>query len=226
MTGTHRPAPFFFLAALGCLYVAFLALDLLRPGSGWSVALKYAAILLCFFKGLGCPRNTDGLLTRWALGFTLAADWFLLVLDRYYWAGVACFCAVQVLYMVRIRRLGGWALGPELILRGLAAAVLLAGAAALGALDGLTALALCYFSQLACNAMAALLLGRRGRLLALGLLFFVGCDLCVGLHNLSPALAVFLPASLFSFAQVGMWLFYLPSQALITLSAGKLCDNA
>ena len=214
-----------FLAVLGCLYAAFLALDLLRPGSGWDVPLKYAAILLCFLWSLGCPKNTDGLLARWALGLTLAADLFLLVLDRYYPAGVACFCAVQVLYLIRIRRAGGWPPGPELALRALAAAALLGLAAGLGALNGLTVLALCYFSQLACNAIAALLLGRRGRVLAAGLLLFVGCDLCVGAMNLSPALAALLPASLLAFARVGMWLFYLPSQALITLTAGKLCDD-
>ena len=214
-----------FLAVLGCLYAAFLALDLLRPGSGWDVPLKYAAIVLCFLKALGCPKNTDGLLTRWALGLTLAADLFLLVLDRWYPAGVACFCGVQVLYLIRIRRAGGWPLWPELALRALAAAGLLGLAAGLGAMNGLTALALCYFSQLACNAIAALLLGRRGWMLAAGLLLFVGCDLCVGAMNLSPALAALLPASLLAFARVGMWLFYLPSQALITLTAGKLCDD-
>ena len=221
MRRSHLP----FLATLGCLYAAFLALDLLRPGSGWDVPLKYAAIILCFLKSLGCPQNTDGLLARWALGLTLAADFFLLVLDRWYGAGVACFCIVQGLYLARIRRAGGWPLWPELALRTLAAAALLGLAAGLGAMNGLTALALCYFSQLACNAAAALLLGRRGRVLAAGLLLFVGCDLCVGAMNLSPALAALLPAPLFSFARVGMWLFYLPSQALITLTAGKLCDD-
>ena len=30
--------------------------------------------------------------------------------------------------------------------------------------------------------------------------------------------------ALLPFARVGMWLFYLPSQVLLTLSAGKLCD--
>lgn len=44
---------------------------------------------------------------------------------------------------------------------------------------------------------------------------FVGCDVCVGAFN-SPGLA---PAGAYQFAQVGMWLFYLPSQVLIALSA-------
>ena len=56
--------------------------------------------------------------------------------------------------------------------------------------------------------------GRPGRLFALGLALFVGCDVCVGLFNALPA-----PSPLYSAASVGMWLFYLPSQALIALSA-------
>ena len=58
--------------------------------------------------------------------------------------------------------------------------------------------------------------GGRGRMFGLGLLLFVGCDVCVGLHNLAG-----LPAPLSAFAQVGMWLFYLPSQVLIVLSIPK-----
>ena len=42
----------------------------------------------------------------------------------------------------------------------------------------------------------------------------MGCDVCVGLFNVLP------PASpLYAAVSVGMWLFYLPSQVLITLSA-------
>ena len=66
------------------------------------------------------------------------------------------------------------------------------------------------------NAVLAWTLpGRRWRLFALGLTLFVGCDVCVGAFN-SPGLA---PAGAYQFAQVGMWLFYLPSQVLIALSA-------
>ena len=86
----------------------------------------------------------------------------------------------------------------------------------LGLFIPLNALALVYFPELVCNAAAALSLGRRGRMFGLGLLLFVGCDVCVGLHNLAG-----LPAPLSAFAQVGMWLFYLPSQVLIVLSIPK-----
>ncbi|WP_297213651.1 lysoplasmalogenase family protein [uncultured Flavonifractor sp.] len=224
MRGTDRRELLPFLAAQGVLYAAFLWLDLFRPGSGWDVPLKYLSILLCFCRLVRLPQNADGRLTRAALAFTLLADLFLLVLNRWYGAGVAAFCVVQALYLARIHRAGGRPLALRLALRGALAGLLLAAGAGLGALNGLTALTLLYFSQLAANALASLSLGRRGRSFAAGLFLFVGCDLCVGLCNLSPLLPGAPVLVLLPFARVGMWLFYLPSQVLLTLSAGKLCD--
>lgn len=218
----RNPVPF--LIAEGCLYAAFLGLDLFLPGSGLDVPIKYLSILLCFSYLLGHSRNTDLRLTRAALAFTLLADLFLLVLDRWYTAGVASFCVVQVLYLIRLQRAGRRPWAHTLAFRGGLAAVLLAADGALGVLDPLTALTLLYFSQLTANAFTALALGRRGRMLAVGLFLFMGCDLCVGLCNLAPLLPEAPVLVLLPFAQVGMWLFYLPSQVLITLSAGKLCD--
>lgn len=219
----RRNLPLFLLAE-GALYAAFLCLDLFLPGSGWDVPLKYGAIWLCFFWTMGSARNLDGQLTRAALAFTLLADLFLLVFNRWYGAGVAAFCVVQLLYLARIHRAGRRPLARRLLLRAGLAAILMAAAGVLGGLNGLTALTLFYFSQLLANALASLSLGRRGRVFALGLFLFLGCDLCVGLCNLSIALPGVPLSSLLPFAQVGMWLFYLPSQVLISLSAGKLCD--
>ena len=207
-----------FLGAEAALYLGFLALDLLRPGSGWALLLKYGAVALCFLAALDRAGTEDGRLVCAALAFTLAADWFLLILDSFYLAGVACFCVVQAIYLLRLHRWGAGLLWPLRV--GLTVAAL-AVAALLRALEPLTAVTLCYFAELACNTVSALRLGRRGRCFGLGLLLFVGCDLCVGLHNLAAFLPVVDTGPLFSFAQVGMWLFYLPSQVLITLSVRK-----
>ena len=208
-----------FLGAEGVLYAAFLALDLLSPGSGWDVPLKYLSVWLCFLFVLANGRETDGHLMAAALAFTLLADLFLLVLDRWYPAGVAAFCGAQALYLVRMARLRPEGLPLRLVLRGCAAAAALVLVWHLGALDGLTALSLLYFSQLACNAMESLSLpALRG--FSLGLLLFLCCDVCVGLRNLSawfPSAA----GPLLDFARVGMWLFYLPSQVLIALSVNQ-----
>lgn len=77
-----------FLAAQGALYLWFLRWDLLNMGdTRW---IKYASIVLCFlFAAYQAARGGDRL-TAAALAFTLGADAFLLLLDRYYpWAS-AC----------------------------------------------------------------------------------------------------------------------------------------
>ena len=210
-----------FLCAQASLYSAFLTLDLLQVGSGWSTALKYGSILLCVLLSCGGSQDPDRRLVRAALGVTLLADLFLLVLGRWYLAGVGAFCVVQALYFVRLRRLRGGRVWPRLLLRlALSGAVLLV-AGRFSALEPLTALSVFYFTQLAANALESLFLGRRYAAFSAGLVLFVCCDLCVGLQNLSAFLPVSGHGGLFAFARVGMWLFYLPSQVLITLSAGK-----
>ena len=209
-----------FLALEGFLYAGFLLLDFSGQGRGWSVALKYASILLCVAFAWTRARDGDGRLVGAALVGTAAADLCLLVLDRWYLAGVAAFCAVQCLYWVRILRLRRWrGWRGSLICRvGLILAVggLLA---LLGALEPLTAAAAVYVSQLAANTAESF--SQRDRSFSLGLLLFLCCDLCVGLHNLPEFLPGVGGGGLFAFAAVGMWLFYLPSQVLITLSIGK-----
>ena len=147
-----------------------------------------------------------------ALALTAGADWFLLVRNDRYLLGIALFLAVQAVYFLRLRRAGAdraWPLRSALALgAGL-------GVYALGMASAVNLAAALYFSQLAANALLAWTLkGERWRAFALGLTLFVGCDVCVGLFNVLP------PGSAPYFAvSVGMWLFYLPSQVLIALSA-------
>lgn len=203
-----------FLAVEGALYSAFLYLDWTTDPSGLSLWLKYAGILLCLlFSCLGALRGGD-LLVPPALALTALADWLLLVLGEQYLLGVTLFLLVQILYLLRLRRAGGaillWLRLP-LTLAFLAEAVILLELPA--ELELLCAL---YFAQLLVNtAQAWSLPGSIWRRFALGLTLFVACDVCVGLFNL-PQL---IPASLHDFVRVGMWLFYLPSQVLIALSA-------
>lgn len=198
-----------FLAAETALYTAFLALDL-SGRSGQTVWLKYGGILLCLlYAGLCTLRGGDRLVFPGLL-LTAAADWFLLVREDHLTLGVILFLAVQTLYLIRLRRAGApaaWHLRAGLaLLLGLIAALL-------NAASPLTLLAMLCFAQLLSNA--ALAWHRRKWLFAAGLTLFAGCDVCVGLCN--PGYA--LPAALSGFAAVGMWLFYLPSQVLIVLSA-------
>ena len=207
-----RRATLLFLVLEGALYAAFLALDLAGLG-GLSIWPKYAGVLLCVvFACLWAARGGDRLVPP-ALALTALADLFLLVLNRHYGVGVAIFLAVQTLYLIRLRRDGAdsapW-------LRAGLALILALAVYGLGLLSPLNLLVCLYFSQLLSNTcLAWTVKGRSQRLFALGLTLFVGCDVCVGLFNLSGLV----PDALYHFARVGMWLFYLPSQVLIALSA-------
>ncbi len=202
-----------FLAIEGVLYAWFLSVDLDPIHQTDTVPVKYLGILLCL--GFSLPARAkwggDGLIPP-ALALTAGADWFLLVRNDRYALGIALFLCVQTVYYLRLRRMGagsGWPLRAALALAAGAGLYLLGLASPVNLLAGL------YFSQLLSNtALAWTVKGRPGRLFALGLTLFVGCDLCVGLFNLRPPDPV-----LYCLVSVGMWFFYLPSQVLITLSA-------
>lgn len=209
----HTPSPFTaaFLSAEGVLYALFLALDLTGRGSQ-TISIKYAGILLCLLFSLLCAARGGNRLVPPALALTACADWFLLVRNDRYALGIILFLCVQTVYLLRLRRVGtgsGWFLRSSLAL-GTGVAVYAAGLAA-----PLNLLAALYFSQLLSNtALAWTLRGKRWRIFALGLTLFVGCDVCVGLFNVLARSSPLYPA-----VSVGMWLFYLPSQVLIALSA-------
>lgn len=207
-----RRATLLFLVLEGAVYAAFLAMDLAGLG-GLSIWPKYAGVLLCVVFACRCALRGGDRLVPPALALTALADLFLLVLNRYYPLGVAIFLVVQTLYLLRLRRDGA---DSALWLRAGLALILALAVYGLGMLSPLNLLVCLYFSQLLSNTcLAWTVKGRSQRLFALGLTLFVGCDVCVGLFNLSGLV----PDALYQFARVGMWLFYLPSQVLIALSA-------
>jgi len=205
-----------FPALAGALCLVFLFLDL--TGAADSTWVKFAAICLCGLAAWTGARTPDGALTAAALTFTVAADVFLLLLDRNGTdraVGVSLFILVQFLYAHRLRLLRGGFISKFALFRllGLAAAL-----AAFRLLDLPSALAVFYFCNLLVNlgesfgAYARSAGADRSQLpgpFGWGLLLLACCDVCVGAYNLG----LFEP-----FTRVGMWLFYLPSQVLIVLS--------
>lgn len=211
-----------FLVTEALLYIAFLYCDIVGYSSV-STALKYTALLLCLlfsFDSITEKSEKDSRLVCIALTFTAMADLFLLVLNRWYAVGVAFFCPVQILYALRLRRLKNKhiPLWPRILLSGGAIIAVVLWKS----LDPLTLLVCIYFPQLVCNAVESLfqLTTSQTKLFALGLWLFLGCDICVGLNNMS----LYIPVTgsfLMTFVQIGMWAFYLPSQVLIVLSASR-----
>ncbi len=204
-----------FPALTAGLWLAFLFLDL--TGMADSTSVKFAAICLCAGAAWAGDKTADGITVAAALTLTVCADVFLLLLDRDMGdrlIGVGVFTAVQLLYAVRLWRLrDGRICRWGLALR-LAALLVLPLFLRRGALYPLSAV---YFINLVLNALEAFSLKAKRPVsrFAWGLLLFMGCDLCVGCWNLGL---------LGDFARVGMWFFYLPSQALIALSAPQKGD--
>ncbi len=200
-----------FLALEAVLYVIFLILDLTGRG-GQTIWLKYSGILLCLLCALLYAVQGGDRLVFPALLFTAGADWFLLVQNDHLILGVALFLVVQTLYLLRLRRMGAnscyW-------LRSMLALLLGVAVFAFGLASWLNLLVALYFSQLLSNAILAW--SARKWVFAAGLSLFVCCDICVGMFNLGI---------LASFASVGMWLFYLPSQVLIVLSTKEAPHEA
>ena len=214
MTMLRRPGVLPFLAAETALYAAFLWRDL-TAGSAGANSIKYASILLCaLFAVLWALAGGGDRLTAGALVLTAGADVFLLLLDAHYGWGLLLFCGVQLCYFLRLRALGRGSLwGARLGLFLLSLAAL----RALGLLAPLDALALFYFVPFLCNLLCALFCpgGRAGRCFSLGLALYLCCDLCVAAYQFPGTF----PPPLDDAVRVGMWLFYLPGQVLIALSA-------
>ncbi len=202
-----------FLITETALYLIFTALDLFGCG-GLTTGLKYAGILLCLLFSVLCLPDGGDRLVPFALLFTAAADLFLLVLDKYYLTGVLFFIAAQTVYLLRLYREAGRIWAPARILCALLAVVILF---MLPMYSPLNLAAVLYFSLLLVNTAGSWTVKtRQGRIFALGLSLFVLCDICVGAYNLR-----LMPAGLYPLIGIGMWLFYLPSQVLISLSSEK-----
>ena len=68
------------------LYLLFLALDAFSTGGD---GVKYLTIVVCLLAAAWSAQHGGSCLMAWAMVFTLAADTFLLLLDRWYGMGIA-----------------------------------------------------------------------------------------------------------------------------------------
>lgn len=220
---TRKSLTVLFYAAELLLYLTFLTLDLTHQSAGLSNALKYSSILCCavaaLFRCLFChAKNGSGFLAA-ALIFTAVSDYFLLFSDCYT-PGLYTFCLAQTAYLfllrLRLCQTGSFLLR-QLAIR-LFGCVLL-----LPLLSQLTGEALLFLIPLAFYAVSfaanIVLSSRACARLFFGLVLFALCDINVLLFHLSDYLVLpaFLTDFFHSYSWFCMWLFYLPSQVLLTL---------
>lgn len=189
-----------FIILESIIYIVFIALDIINVYSSF---IKYLGIILCLIYVLSNNKK-DYYLSSF---FTLIADLFLLMLDSYYYIGILFFIVVQYRYASIINKLNSKYTKSFSIIR---LSICIFGIIVLFITNNLSltnAFVIIYFSNLLLNAFQSI--STKNILLILGLFLFLGCDICVGIHNISNGKTI---------ADILMWIFYLPSQVLISLS--------
>ncbi|MGN1373383.1 MAG: lysoplasmalogenase family protein [Candidatus Coproplasma sp.] len=215
-----------FIAIEAVIYVIFNVLAAMKTPD--PIYLKYAGVLLCLAVLVAIlflpDTSRDNAVMVAALFFTAVSDLFILVLDKYYEVGLITFIIVQSLYLYRLYSDRLKKIYITIVARLVIMVALIITMAVLGKLNLLVAECAIYITMLVTNVVDAFIICRKSvkdLLFAIGLLLFLGCDICVGLHNLGSVMGVGLPNWLLQTVAVAIWAFYLPSQVLITLSVNR-----
>lgn len=189
-----------FILVESLIYITFIIFDIKNIDS---TLIKYLGIVCCLIYAL-INKNRYSIT---AMVFTTIADFFLLVINKYYEVGVFVFIFAQIAYLYYLGNFNNKGNKAFFALRclfiGLAIIYLF-----LNNLNQLlNVLTTIYFTNLIFNFIQSLY--NKQYLLALGFILFICCDICVGLNNILPYNKLI---------NIGMWIFYLPSQVLINLS--------
>ena len=150
--------------------------------------------------------------------FTAISDLFILVLDDYFEIGLATFIVAHSLYVYRLYYGRVKRIWITIAVRAVVAAVLIGICCGLYGLELLIVEAGIYIVLLFGNCVESLIMCNRGLknvLFAIGLMLFLGCDICVGLKH-GSMVGVQLSEKVYDFVVYMIWVFYLPSQVLIT----------
>jgi len=202
-----------FIFGIIILYIAFLGLDIfLAPRSLLSRSFKYASIVLCFLLSTSLFFNSenkrDSKYVVIALMFTMIADIFLLF-THHKVIGIFFFCLVQLTYLKRYH-LQIFITGIYFVVISMIAYLVLP-LQLLYIIAGLYAILIlsCMISTFKTELPKFNLYCVR-----IGMILFILCDINVALFNeLSRNF------SYYRFISIAIWLFYLPSQLLLALSA-------
>ena len=211
-----------FLAAGACLSIVISLTDFLSETD--TTNLKYFGIILCAcFAAYSTSCGKKYAITvLCALIFTLISDYFLLVKDDNYELGVCSFIVAQSLYFARIylekKKFPTVSLSIRLLVFTVGIVIIYVS----GLAEFLTIAAVLYACMLTGNVIESytdIKLGVYRILFAVGLTLFACCDICVMLYNLNSFIDVSISQKTLNTIVNSAWVFYLPSQILISLSS-------
>ncbi len=212
------------------IYLSFLYIDIVSKDlrSIYSLRLKFSTIVLCFIITLLIDSHgyskEDKLLVQLARFFTLIADYFLIISSNFT-MGIFFFSLVQITYIIRHSKMENKKYKNLIffIIALTIALMILLNIKIASIEKDLLVLALIYASLLTTSLYCAVSTIFRGKnyknnswIIALGMFLFFMCDLNVGLYNIVGE------GNIKFFLGFLIWIFYLPSQLLLTLSGFKM----
>ena len=173
---------------------------------------KFAFIVVCFaialFSYPFCCDKKNWIWLVFAMAFTVGADYFL-VIENWHLSGVLVFCGAHICYISRV-------LKPSHKLNIFRVLVIIA-AIWLFRRESLTVLAGLYATLFITNIVLHAKFCKINKpLVLMGLVLFLLCDINVALFNLPRHFDI---SFTFAWAFPLIWIFYLPSQLLLSVSA-------
>ena len=221
------------IAPIFVLIELTLGILIQKTGGDLCNALCFSSVVIAFLLSLLLlivNRSYACLFTAIALLLTVVSDVFLvLVSPAIRVPAMFSFSVAQICYFLRIylgsaskrERVSHLAARSAVIVISLVACAMVLRER----IDLLSMVSMFYFANLLVNFAFAVWQCRRSRLLPIGLLFFILCDVFVGLSVMSQLYFDFAEGTLlYSLVHTGfntVWFFYVPSQTLISLSAIK-----
>ena len=215
------------LSALFLIIEAVLGVLLQTVQDKTPINLRYTAVVLaCLFFVLFAEKSLSFMFTMIALVCTVGADYFLVYSEEMQQLPAMLFFSVtQIAYFLRlyfedksqIRRL------VHLICRAALSTVsIVATFAVLGAgADAVAVVSMFYYANLILNIIFAFIALKKSWAFAIGLLLFVLCDTVIGLSLINTYLPISEGSFIYKLIYPGFdlaWAFYLPSQALLSIS--------
>lgn len=198
------------------IYVSFIALDIFRPHFRGATLIKYVGIFLCLIYAYQKFRR-DHLLIL-ALLFTLLSDTVLMWIPGAEIIGVFSFCFAQFFHTARFTKTA-----PKFLIIYFASIFSLFLFGVLLGFPPIYCIAAVYAVSLLMNVRLAYRWRKsspdnpRALYAAAGFFLFVACDVCVGISYLAEN-SVF-PLALAPVSSIMVWVFYYPSQVLVSNSS-------
>lgn len=188
-----------------------------------STIVSFLSIINPFLYSLSFNKSKEVVMTNIALFFTVISDLFLVIIEPTYKdIAMISFNIVQICYFLRLLLLSNNKIRDLIIRIALIVFVVIITILVLkDKTDFLSIISMIYYINLILNLVYSFINFKVSPLFAIGLLLFICCDTLIGFDNLSGYLSINESSFIYKLNHLNFnlaWVFYVPSQTLISLS--------